>query len=110
MRAQCGCSTRPTSAGASGCCRRPPVDQARLLLSPLYYIRRALEPFADLVEPSSPDLTEAIPQLLEQKPAVIVMGDVGTVPESMRTAADRLDGKRRHAGALRQLAPAERRQ
>ena len=84
MPARCACSTRPTSAGASGLLSQTPVDQARLLLSPLYYIRRALEPFADLVEPSSPDLTEAIPQLLEQKPAVIVMGDVGTIPESMR--------------------------
>ena len=67
-----------------GLLSQTPVDQARLLLSPLYYIRRALEPFADLVEPPSPDLTEAIPQLLEQKPAVIVMGDVGTIPESVR--------------------------
>jgi hypothetical protein len=67
-----------------GLLSQTPVDQARLLLSPLYYIRRALEPFADLVEPASPDLTEAIPQLLQQKPAVIVMGDVGTIPESAR--------------------------
>ena len=84
MPARCACSTRPTSAGASGCCRKRRSTRRRLLLSPLYYIRRALEPFADLVEPSSPDLTEAIPQLLEQKPAVIVMGDVGTIPDSMR--------------------------
>lgn len=67
-----------------GLLSQTPVDQSRLLLSPLYYIRRALEPFADLVEPPSPDLIEAIPQLLAQKPAVIVMGDVGTVPESVR--------------------------
>ena len=67
-----------------GLLSQTPVDQARLLLSPLYYIRRALDPFADLVEPPSPDLTEAIPQLLEQKPAVIVMGDVGTIPDSAR--------------------------
>jgi hypothetical protein len=67
-----------------GLLSQTPVDQARLLLSPLYYIRRALEPFADLVEPPSPDLIEAIPQLLAQKPAVIVMGDVGTIPDSMR--------------------------
>lgn len=69
-----------------GLLSQTPVDQARLLLSPLYYIRRALEPFADLAEPASPDLTEAIPQLLQQKPAVIVMGDVGTIPESTRGA------------------------
>ncbi|MCC2688962.1 MAG: RNA-binding protein, partial [Rhizobiaceae bacterium] len=62
------------------------ADQAQPLLSPLYYIRRALSPFADLVEPSSPDLAEAIPQLLEQKPAMIVMADVGNIPDAARTA------------------------
>lgn len=57
------------------------ADQAQPLLSPLYYIRRALLPFADLVEPQSADLADAIPQLLDQKPAMIVMADVGTIPE-----------------------------
>jgi hypothetical protein len=61
------------------------ADQAQPLLSPLYYIRRALQPFADLVEPTSQDLAEAIPQLLEQKPAIIVMADVGTIPDTART-------------------------
>ncbi|MBA1144384.1 DUF4159 domain-containing protein [Mesorhizobium neociceri] len=56
------------------------ADQAQPLLSPLYYIRRALQPFADLVEPSSADLADAIPQLLDQKPAMIVMADIGTIP------------------------------
>lgn len=60
------------------------ADQAQPLLSPLYYIRRALQPFADLVEPSSVDLADAIPQLLDQKPAMIVMADVGTIPEQVR--------------------------
>lgn len=60
------------------------ADQAQPLLSPLYYIRRALQPFADLVEPSSADLADAIPQLLEQKPAMIVMADIGTIPEQVR--------------------------
>ncbi|WP_274627958.1 DUF4159 domain-containing protein [Arvimicrobium flavum] len=60
------------------------ADQAQPLLSPLYYIRRAMQPFADLVEPQSADLGEAIPQLLEQKPAMIVMADVGTIPEHAR--------------------------
>jgi len=60
------------------------ADQAQPLLSPLYYIRRALQPFADLVEPSSADLADAIPQLLDQKPAMIVMTDVGTIPEQVR--------------------------
>ncbi|TWG97137.1 putative membrane protein (TIGR02226 family) [Mesorhizobium sp. J18] len=60
------------------------ADQAQPLLSPLYYIRRALGPYADLVEPSTADLSEAIPQIIERKPAVIVMADVGTLPEAAR--------------------------
>ncbi|TIS56849.1 MAG: DUF4159 domain-containing protein [Mesorhizobium sp.] len=60
------------------------ADQAQPLLSPLYYIRRALQPFADLVEPSSADLADAIPQLLDQKPAMIIMADVGIIPEQVR--------------------------
>ena len=60
-------------------------DQAQPLLSPLYYIRRALGPYADLIGPSNPDLTEAVPELLERKPAAIIMADVGTLPDTVRT-------------------------
>jgi len=60
------------------------ADAAQPLLSPLYYIRRALEPFSDLVEASSPDLAVAIPEILEQRPAMIVMADVGTLPDGAR--------------------------
>ncbi|TJV26121.1 MAG: DUF4159 domain-containing protein [Mesorhizobium sp.] len=60
------------------------ADQAQPLLSPLYYIRRALQPFADLVEPSSADLADAIPHILDQKPAMIVMADIGTIPGQVR--------------------------
>lgn len=57
---------------------------AQPLLSPLYYIRRALEPFSDLIEPASADLAEAIPQILDRKPAMIVLADVGALPDSAR--------------------------
>ncbi|WP_173931958.1 DUF4159 domain-containing protein [Chelativorans sp. Marseille-P2723] len=60
-------------------------DTAQPLLAPLYYIRSALAPYADLLEPSNPELTEAIPQLLEQQPAAIIMADVGTLPDSVRS-------------------------
>ncbi|MDW6022275.1 DUF4159 domain-containing protein [Mesorhizobium sp. BAC0120] len=59
-------------------------DQAQPLLSPLYYIRRALQPFADLTEPGNADLAISIPQLIEQKPAMIVLADIGTIPDSAR--------------------------
>ena len=86
------------------------ADQAQPLLSPLYYIRRALAALRRSGRAVEPDLAEAIPQLLEQKPAMIVMADVGTIPDTARDAADRLGEERRHAGALRRLAARRRRQ
>jgi hypothetical protein len=59
-------------------------DRAQPLLSPLYYISRALDPYADIVEPSSSDLAEAIPEILDRRPAMIVMADVGTLPDTAR--------------------------
>ena len=61
-------------------------DQAQPLLSPLFYINRALSPYADLVEADSADLIEAVPALLERKPAMIVMADVGTLPDEAHDA------------------------
>ena len=60
------------------------ANSAQPLLSPLYYIRRAMEPFADIVEPQSSDLADAITQILEQRPAMIVMADVGVIPQNVR--------------------------
>lgn len=58
-------------------------DMAQPLLSPLYYINRALAPFADLVAPEEPDLAKAVPALLEQKPSVLIMADIGRLPEEV---------------------------
>lgn len=60
------------------------ADQAQPLLSPLYYIRNALQPFADLIDGSEPDLVVAIPALIAKNPAMIVMADVGTIPDGPR--------------------------
>ncbi len=57
-------------------------DQSQPLLSPLYYIRRALAPYADLTEPASADLAEAVPSLLADKPSVVIMADIGRLPEN----------------------------
>ena len=55
-------------------------DLAQPLLSPLYYISRALQPFADLVRPESVNLAESIPALIARKPSVIVLADIGVLP------------------------------
>jgi N-terminal double-transmembrane domain len=55
-------------------------DEFQPLLSPLYYINRALQPFADLIEPESADLSASIPILLQQNPSAIIMADIGRLP------------------------------
>ncbi|MBW9115304.1 DUF4159 domain-containing protein [Rhizobium cauense] len=56
-------------------------DTFQPLLSPLYYIQRALQPYADLIEPNTPDLATSIPDLLTQNPSVIIMADIGRLPQ-----------------------------
>ncbi|MBO6640260.1 MAG: DUF4159 domain-containing protein [Roseitalea sp.] len=63
-------------------------DEAQPLLSPLFYISRALAPFADLIEPRTGDLSIDIPEMIDQGPAMIVMADIGVLPSA---AADRID-------------------
>ncbi|WP_436638509.1 DUF4159 domain-containing protein [Microbaculum sp. FT89] len=54
-------------------------ERAQPLLSPLYYITRALTPFADLRESPDPNLAVAIKQLLEQRVSALVLADIGTL-------------------------------
>lgn len=58
-------------------------DDFQPLLSPLYYIERAIAPYADLIKPSVPDLAVSIPELLAQKPSAIIMADIGRLPEAV---------------------------
>ena len=60
-----------------------PIDLTQQLLSPLFYLTRALEPFADLMVPEAEDLTGGISELIEQRPSVIVMADIGTIPDEI---------------------------
>ncbi len=65
------------------------ADLSQPLLSPLYYISRALEPFADLLRPRNAELLRAVPELLEQKPSVVIMADIGKLPpETEKTLSD----------------------
>ncbi|WP_417773522.1 DUF4159 domain-containing protein [Stappia sp.] len=58
------------------------ADRAQPLLSPLYYLERALSPFAELRRARQTDLDEAIPALIDQGVSVLVMADVGRLPEN----------------------------
>lgn len=56
-----------------------PSDRAQPLLSPTYYLTRALSPFADIREPRSPAIDAAVKGYVEDGIAAIVMADVGTL-------------------------------
>lgn len=56
-------------------------DLDQPLLSPLYYLERALLPFSDLRFPKDADLVEAVPSLLDQGISVMVLADVGRLPD-----------------------------
>jgi hypothetical protein len=55
------------------------ADTAQPLLSPLYYISRALQPFADIREPREANAAVAVPNLIESGASVIAMADIGTL-------------------------------
>jgi Domain of unknown function (DUF4159)/Aerotolerance regulator N-terminal len=56
------------------------ADEFQPLLSPLYYIQKALQPYADLINPEADDLAKSITELLAGNPSVIIMADIGRLP------------------------------
>ena len=63
-------------------------DQDQPLLGPLYYITRALAPFAELVEPKDANASTAIETALKRNASVIVMADIGTLSGSLKTQVE----------------------
>jgi hypothetical protein len=61
------------------------ADVAQPLLAPRYYLQRALTPFADVREAraGSPD---PISELLAEKPEIMILADIGAVPEPAHAA------------------------
>lgn len=57
-------------------------DLDQPLLSPLYYLERALAPFADIRRPRQTDIAEAVPSLLDQGISVLILADVGRLPDT----------------------------
>ena len=53
------------------------AEMAQPLLSPLYYVSRALEPYAEM---SEPDDTAALKSLLDQGLSMLVLADIGVLP------------------------------
>ncbi len=61
------------------------ADVAQPLLAPRYYLARALAPFADVREPR-PGTADPISELLAEKVEVMILADIGAVPEPAHSA------------------------
>ena len=55
------------------------VESAQPLLSPLYYISRAVQPFAELRESRNANAAVAVPDLIDANCSVIAMADIGNL-------------------------------
>ena len=58
-------------------------EEAQPLLSPLYYVSRALEPFGIISEPAN---ANALKDALDAGLSMLVMADIGVIPEGERKA------------------------
>jgi Domain of unknown function (DUF4159)/Aerotolerance regulator N-terminal len=56
------------------------AEQAQPLLSPLHYVSRGLEPYAELFEPQTP---ADVANLIDAGLSMLVLADVGAVPEDV---------------------------
>ena len=54
-------------------------EKAQPLLAPLYYIERALAPFAEIVKPRKADLSGGVREILSQGASVLMLADIGTL-------------------------------
>lgn len=52
-------------------------EAAQPLLSPLYYVQRALSPYAEIVTPAEANVAKATHELIEDKVSTIVLADIG---------------------------------
>ncbi|MDN3720345.1 hypothetical protein QW131_16870 [Roseibium salinum] len=72
-------------------------DLDQPLLSPIYYLERALAPFSDIRQPREADIARAVPSLIDQGISVLVLADVGRLPDTTVETLREWVQKRRHA-------------
>ena len=52
-------------------------EAAQPLLSPLYYVQRALSPYADVVTPAEGNISTGVHELIDTKISTVVLADIG---------------------------------
>jgi hypothetical protein len=59
-------------------------EQAQPLLAPLYYIEKAIKPFAEIVHPKDQNLALGIDAILKQNASVLMLADIGTLSGELK--------------------------
>jgi hypothetical protein len=77
------------------------LEQAQPLLAPLYYIERALSPFAEIAKADDSNLETAIDSLIKRNVSVLMLADIGTLPGDVK---ERVDHWVRKGGVLVRFA------
>lgn len=62
-------------------------EQAQPLLAPFYYIEKALGPTAEIVKPADKNVAAGIENAFEQNVSVLILADIGTLPETAQEDA-----------------------
>ena len=64
------------------------LEQAQPLLAPLYYVQKAMSPFAEIVQPRDANLAQGIEVIIKQNATVMVLADIGTLEGDIKTRVD----------------------
>ena len=72
-------------------------EQAQPLLAPLYYIQKALLPYAELAVSKEANLAQAIDAIMKQNVSVLMLADIGTLTGDPQK---RIEAFLKHGGVL----------
>ncbi|MEO0547108.1 MAG: DUF4159 domain-containing protein, partial [Pseudomonadota bacterium] len=61
------------------------ADRDQPLLSPLYFISKALAPFSDVREADSANVVETVERFLNERISTLVLADIGRIPTAAET-------------------------
>jgi hypothetical protein len=76
-------------------------EEAQPLLAPLYYLEKALKPYADVVTAKNANLVEGLDSVLKQNVSVLMLADIGTISGE---AAEKVQNFVKNGGLLVRFA------